>query len=72
MCVRETVNSIFEYSNFLPTKIEHHFEHFTGIPRAILHQQQTTGSAGTGEVQEGQISRMSFPVPHREPLLQNQ
>lgn len=44
----------------------------TGVPGAVLHQQQTTGSAGTGEVQEGQISWMPLTVPHREPMLTSQ
>lgn len=43
-----------------------------GIPGAVLHQQQTTGSAGAGEVQEGQIPRMSLTIPHRESMFTSQ
>lgn len=43
-----------------------------GIPGTVLHQQQTIGLVGIGEVQEGQIPRMFVTVPHRESLLQSQ
>lgn len=47
-------------------------EFSTGIPRAVLHQQQTIGSAGAGKIQEGAIPRLPLSVPYRESMLQSE